>query len=202
MNSLLERALRAFDEINRQDPRLEDGEPTELRYARRMSFRLDALAPDASDVVVLAVRAQHIARWRIPRSDFPDGRAGYKRWRTTLGQMHADVAADAMAEVGCDAATIERVRALLTKSRLKHDPEVQLLEDVACLVFLEHYFVPFARKHGYPHDKVVDIVRKTWNKMSERGHAAALQLAPSLPADLLAAVQEAIAAPVSRRPEP
>lgn len=187
-----ERAISRFDEINRGDPRRDQGLPYELLYSQRMTERLSAFAPGAPELVKLAARAQHVARWRIPRSDFDEGRAGYKKWRSTLGRMHADIAAEVMAGVGYSEADTARIRELLTKQGIKRDPDVQLLEDVACLVFLEHYFVDFARKHDYPHGKVVDIVRKTWNKMSDGGHAAALELAPALPADLLAAVQEAV----------
>jgi hypothetical protein len=76
--------------------------------------------------------------------------------------------------MGYDEPTIDRVRELLQKKQLKSDPEAQLLEDVACLVFLEFYFVDFAR--GYDEGKVIAIVQKTWKKMSQRGHAAALTI--------------------------
>jgi selT/selW/selH-like putative selenoprotein len=176
--SRLERAFERFDAINAEDPRTErvDGreEPKELVYARRMTQTLARFEPEASEVLRLAARAQHIARWRIPRDSFPEGRKGYKQWRTRLMQLHAELATGVLREVGYDDATVERVGRLLRKLGLRRDPEVQTLEDVACLVFLEHHFDAFAEAHE--DDKLVDIVRKTWGKMSERGRQAALAL--------------------------
>jgi len=171
-------ALRLIDQANAEDPTLEDvaGKPVpkELVYGHRMTARLVAFAPDAPEPVRLAARAQHIRRWEIPRDRYPEGRAGYLRWRTDLYSWHGDVAAEILATAGYDAATVDRVRELLRKKQLKKDPDVQLLEDVICLVFLEHYLDAFARKH--PEDKVVSILQKTWSKMSEAGHQAALAL--------------------------
>jgi len=183
-----ETAIARFDALNAEDPRRDGGEPTELLYARRMTAWLERLSPDASEELRLAVRAQHLGRWRLPRDRFPEGRAGYKRWRSECARMHADLAAGILAEVGYDGRLIDRVRDLLSKKRLADDPEVQTLEDVACLVFLEHTFADFARKQE--RDKLVDIVRKTWAKMSGRGRAAAAALA--LPPDLAAIVADAL----------
>jgi hypothetical protein len=174
----LDRALSEFDRINAEDPRREavDGaeQPKELVYARRMSETLGRLQPDASEALRLAARAQHIARWQIPRATFPAGRQGYKQWRTRLMEHHADLASDVLRRVGYDEATVARVTQLLRKQGLKRDAEVQTLEDVACLVFLQDYFDEFARQHD--DDKLVEILRKTWVKMSERGREAALAL--------------------------
>lgn len=171
-------AIARLDAANAEDPNVEtvDGvaHPKELLYAQRMTAWLDKLAPDASEALRLAARAQHIRRWAIPRRDYPMTRTGYLKWRTSLYRFHADTAGDILREVGYDDATIGRVQALLRKERLKADPEVQLLEDVVCLVFLRHYLVPFAAQHE--DEKVVGILRKTWRKMSGRGRAAALDL--------------------------
>ncbi|MDQ2695945.1 MAG: DUF4202 domain-containing protein [Pseudomonadota bacterium] len=186
-------AIARFDAANAEDPNREvaDGvaQPKELLYARRMTAWLDKLAPDAPEAVRLAVRAQHIRRWTIPRSHYPMDRAGYRQWRANLAKFHADTAAEILREVGYDAATIDHVHDLLRKMRLKTDPDVQLLEDVACLVFLENYFADFARQHDEA--KVIDILRKTWNKMTPRGHAAALEL--SLPPQARRLVERALA---------
>jgi hypothetical protein len=189
VTSRLDDAMARIDAVNAEDPRREDGEPSELVYARRMSAWLERLAPDASEELRLAVRAQHIARWRLPRDRFPEGRAGYKRCRSECARMHADIAGGILEQVGYDGAAVARVRALITKQRLAQDPEVQTLEDVACLVFLEHSFAGFARKHE--REKLVEIVRKTWGKMSERGRAAAAAL--GLSPELAAVVAEALA---------
>ena len=178
MNNRYLEAIRRFDAANAEDPRTDDvdGEahPRELLYAMRMSERLEAFAPGASEALRLAARAQHIRRWDIPRSEYPMDRSGYRRWRTALGAYHADVAAEIMADVGYAESEVERVRDLLQKKRLKKDPEVQALEDVICLVFLEHYLEAFAREQE--EEKMIKIIRKTWAKMSERGQAAALSL--------------------------
>jgi hypothetical protein len=191
MSRLIE-AFRRFDEANREDPNVEfvDGTPTpkELAYGQRMSARLDSFAPDAPEVVKLAARAQHIRRWEVPREDYPEGRAGYLKWRTDLYKRHGDIAGKIMRDVGYDEDSIERVRTLLRKRGLKTDPDVQLLEDVICLVFLEHYFHDFAKKHQ--REKLIPIIQKTWKKMSERAHAAALAL-DYVPEDL-AVIREAL----------
>jgi len=188
----LSEAIARFDAANTEDPNQEmiDGRerPKELVYAERMSAWLDRLAPDASDVVRLAVRAQHIRRWSIPRDSYPMDRAGYRKWRIELGKFHAVTAGEILRDVGHDEKTVTRVQSLLRKERLKADPEVQLLEDVACLVFLNHYFADFAAKHDEA--KLVNIVRKTWRKMSSQGQAAARGLA--LPADLEAILARAL----------
>ncbi len=174
----LDAAFARIDEANAQDPNLErlDGQdfPKELLYGRRMSATLAMFAPEADDAVKLAARAQHVQRWKIPRSDFPMDRKGYLAWRQKLYGMHAELAGEILREVGYDDATIARVGTLLRKKGLKTDPDVQLLEDVICLVFLEHYFADFSVKHDDA--KVIDILRKTWAKMSPRGHEAALAL--------------------------
>jgi hypothetical protein len=187
-------AFRLFDAANAEDPNLEPGPdgqlvPKELLYAQRMTACLDRVAPDAPEAVQLAARAQHIRRWHIPRSDYPMTRPAYHQWRNALKKYHAELAGQLMAQAGYEPEMIVRVQQLLQKQRLQHDPEVQLLEDVICLVFLEYYFLPFAAQH--PEEKIVEIVQKTWPKMTERGHALALQL-PFTP-EALALVTKALA---------
>jgi hypothetical protein len=189
-------AIRRFDEANAEDPEVEvvDGVPypKELLYAQRMSEWLQRYAPDASEALRLAVRCQHIRRWAIPRQDYPMDRRGYLQWRSTLARFHGDTAAAILRDVGYDDATIQRVRTLLRKEGLKRDAEVQCLEDVICFVFLEHYCAAFARQHETT--KVLDILRKTWNKMSDRGHEVARTLTP--PPEL----QQLIAAALATEP--
>jgi hypothetical protein len=188
----LRAALARFDAINAADPHAEsvDGRssPKELVYAERMTAWLDRLRPNAPAPLRLAVRGQHLQRWAIPRSDYPQTRAGYKQWRTALAKYHAALAGEVLREVGYDEAIIERVQSLLRKENLKRDEDAQTLEDVACLVFLQHYFADFATRHD--DDKLVDIVRKTWRKMSPQGRAAAARL--ELPPRLAALVQRAL----------
>ena len=171
-------ALARFDQVNAEDPNHEligdTPQPKELVYAQRMTAWLDRLAPDASEPLRLAARCQHIRRWVIARSEFPPGREGYRRWRTTLAAYHAQTAGAILRKAGYGDATVARVEALVRKVRLKADADTQTLEDVICLVFLEHYLPAFATQHNDA--KLVDILRKTWRKMSERGRSAALQL--------------------------
>lgn len=188
-------AIARFDAANAADPNNEvfDGKeyPKELLYAQRMTAWLDKYQPDASEALRLATRAQHICRWKIPRSEYPLGRDGYNKWRTTLAKMHGDIAAGIMQQVGYGEQMCEQVKTLLLKDRIKlADQDGQTLEDVICLVFLEFYFAPFAPQ--YSEQKLTSIVRKTWRKMSERGHQTALTLAPYWPADLLEIVKKAI----------
>ena len=162
-------AIERFDALNAQDPA-----GKELIYARRMTEWLHRLESTASEALQLAARSQHLMRWRVPRDSFPKDRIGYLRWRTTLYDFHADRAAEVLREAGYDDATIERVRSLIRKQNIKADPQMQLLEDVICLVFLENYFADFAKDHD--EEKLVRILQKTWKKMSPRGHEAAMKL--------------------------
>ncbi len=189
-----EAAIRRFDEANREDPNREVFEgrehPRELLYAQRMTHWLDRLAPEASEPLRLAARSQHLCRWQIPRQQYSMDRAGYHRWRTRLYAFHAEKAGKILREVGYDAATVARVEQLLKKLRLKSDPEVQLLEDVICLVFLENYFADFSRRHDEA--KLITILQKTWRKMSPQGRQVALQL--PLSGEARALVEKALAA--------
>ncbi|HYE37471.1 DUF4202 domain-containing protein [Methylocaldum sp.] len=174
----LDQMFRLIDEANTQDPNNEawqgNSYPKELLYGMRMTEWLDRLCPDAPDFLRIAARGQHIRRWEVPRQTYPDTREGYLQWRSYLYGFHADCVAELMARAGYDSVDIERVRKILQKRGLKNDPDVQLIEDVACLVFLDHYFAAFATTHD--EDKLIGIVRKTWKKMSERARTRALEL--------------------------
>ena len=189
-----EQAINRVDAANAQDPTTSqwDGQsrPAELLYSMRMSHWLSHLEPNASEALKLAVRAQHLCRWMIPRSQFPMTRAGYHQWRSTLAQFHADKAAEILREVGYDEPTISRVQSLIRKEKLKSDPEAQTLEDVACLVFLEMDYGDFAATHEPL--KVINILSKTWKKMSSRGHHVALELATKLPETQRKLIEQAL----------
>ena len=171
-------AVARFDAANRQDPHamMFEGKPypRELLYSMRMTHWLEQLAPDASEPLCLAARCQHLCRWQIPRSQYPMDRQGYHRWRTRLYGFHAEKAGEVLREVGYDEATIARVQQLVQKKNLKTDPEMQLLEDVIGIVFLEDSFADFSRQHE--EEKLIGILQKTWKKMSPRGREIALQL--------------------------
>lgn len=177
----LARAFEAFDAYNSQDPNHEvDGGrsfPKEVLYAERMTRRLAAFAPEVPDYVKLAARCQHIGRWEIPRSSYPMDRKGYLTWRNELKRHHAVIAERILKSCDYDEATIELVKFLVLKKQLHTNPDTQLLEDVVCLVFLEHYLEDFASRNE--EEKVVDILRKTLKKMSPRAINEAQQVVQS-----------------------
>lgn len=190
-------AIAAFDKTNAEDPNLEvsDGKkyPKELLYAQRMTEMQEIYAPEASEAVKLAVRAQHIQRWKSPRSDFAMNRQGYLQWRTSLYKFHAETAGDIMKTVGYNDTTIERVQAIIGKKGMKVNPETQLAEDVAGLVFIQYYMFAFAASHPeYDEDKWIQIIRKTWQKMSPRAHEFALAGKIQLPEALIPLILKAI----------
>ncbi len=191
-SALFETAIAAFDRANAEDPNKEiyQGKeyPKELLYGMRMNAWLEKLRPAAPEFLRLAARAQHLRRWEIPRAQYPMDRAGYLKWRTGLYDFHAEKAGSILAEAGYDEAVIQKVQALLRKQNLKTNPDMQLLEDVICLVFLENYFADFSKQHD--EEKMVLIIQKTWKKMSDEGHQAALQIPMSLTAAAL--VQKAL----------
>jgi hypothetical protein len=196
----LECAINAIDQANQQDPNREeiDGEslPREFAYSLHMTRWLFELEPEPSERMQIACRAQHIERWTMPRSDYGEGRKNYYQWRQACGRMHGRRAAEIMAACGYPKAECERVETILTKRKLREDEDTQLLEDVACMVFLERYFAQFFEDNpDYDKEKWLRIVRRTWAKMTPRGHSAALKLAEGMPAHLLALLQEALAAP-------
>lgn len=190
--NLFEEAISKIDQINAEDPNQEFADeksfPKELLYSLRMSEKLDSFSPEAPDHLKIAARAQHIGRWRIPRSDYPMDRVGYLKWREELKKMHASLTSDILKDVGYQDDFIGKVSHLIRKRQLKTDEETQALEDVICLVFLEFYFDDFASKHEK--DKIIDILQKTWAKMSEKGKDAALNLTLSPQSTQL--IQEAL----------
>lgn len=194
-----ERAVALFDAANSEDPRRDDGPDgppvaRELLYSQRMSEMLERFAPSAHDAIRLAVRAQHIQRWKVPRDSYPMDRTGYLQWRTRLYTFHAETAGALMKQAGYDDATIERVKKAIGKKGRKVNPDTQLLEDIAALVFIEHYMLGFAgQKPDYSEEKWLDIIRKTWDKMSDEAHAFALSGKLGLPAPLVPLITKAVA---------
>ena len=192
------KALALMDAANGEDPNTVtvDGKewPKELLYSHRMSEMLGRYKPDADQAQKLAIHAQHIQRWKSPRDTYPMDRAGYLQWRTGLYKFHAETAGALLAEAGYEAEFIERVKQAVSKRGLKVNPDTQLLEDVADLVFIEHYMLEFATKHPeYDEPKWLEIIRKTWKKMSENGQQFALSGAISLPEPLVPLIQKALA---------
>ena len=172
------RAIQMFDDWNARDPNQVqvDGEPhpKELHHARLMSAWIERLHPNAGEAVHLAARCQHLRRWEIPRNSYPEGRAGYLKWRKTLQSFHAGKSAEVLREVGYDDALIQRVQEINLKRGLGKDPEVQAVEDALCMVFLESQFEDYLSK--WDEAKTKRILQKTWSKMSPVAREAALAM--------------------------
>lgn len=187
------RTLAALDALHAEDPRSTEvqGEslPRELWHGRRMSDWLEALQDSPDELVQLAVRGQHLQRWEVPRSDYPEGRVGYLTWRRDQGRRAGETTARLMIEAGYSAEQAEAVSRMIRKQGLGRDPGTQAVEDCACLVFLENYFADFSRK--IDHDHLIRILRMTWKKMSPKAHKLALGLPMSEEARAL--VEEALA---------
>ena len=197
-NSLYDRIVALIDDANAEDPRADrdaagQAVPRELLYGRRMAEMIGRYAPEADDAQRIAVRAQHIQRWKTPRDSYPMTRDGYLQWRTGLYKFHAETVGKLMQAAGYDEATIERVKQAVGKRGLKVNPDTQMLEDVTDLVFIEHYMLEFAGQHPeYSEEKWLDIIRKTWKKMSDRAHAFALSGQLKLPEPLAPLIAKAV----------
>ena len=192
-----DKAIALIDAANSEDPNEEVADakswPKELLYAHRMSDMLQRYAPDADEAVRLAIRAQHIQRWKSPRSDYPMNRKGYHQWRTGLYKFHAETAAELLQQAGIDAEIIERVKQAVGKRALKSNRDTQMVEDIAGLVFIEHYMQAFADKHPeYDEVKWIDIIRKTWRKMSAPAHEFSLAGGITLPEPLIPLIRKAV----------
>jgi len=169
-----ETALLRFDQENSRDPNLEDSQPRELLYAKRLTDWVLRLCPNGSEELRLAARCQHICRWQSPRENYPMNRAGYLKWRADLKKFHAQKSGEILSEVGYDEKTILRVQDLNLKKHFPNDPETQALEDALCLVFLEFQLADLAAKTA--EDKTINALQKSWAKMSEAARAEALKL--------------------------
>ncbi|KAI3323027.1 hypothetical protein HD806DRAFT_96537 [Xylariaceae sp. AK1471] len=172
-------ALKLIDDAHAEDPKTvpsEDGSgatvPSELHYARKMTRWLAVRCPDASPTLQLACRAQHFRRWEIPRDSFPMTRTGYLTWRAKQKTQAAEKIKILLSSLPAE--DIDRIAALVRKENLAADAETQVLEDVACLVFLDDHFDDFERREDVDEDKIVNILQKTWGKMSDRGREIAL----------------------------
>ena len=173
-----QKAIEAFDRANIEDPHTvlvaNAQRPRELLHAERLSAWVTRLDPNASEALRLAARCQHIRRWQIPRGSYPMGRVGYLQWRTQLARFHADTAARLLEESGYERALIDEVRRINLKQNLHSNPDSQTMEDALCLSFLEFEFSEFSEKHDA--NKVIEVVQKTWKKMSARAREIALTL--------------------------
>jgi hypothetical protein len=173
-----QKAIALIDAENAQDPNQEIVQsktyPKELLYSNRMYEKLMDFHPNASEAIQFASKAQHICRWKMPRESYPMDRVGYLKWREDLKKFHAKTTAEILEKAGYSQEFTDRVSFLIEKKLLKKDKETQLLEDVICLVFMEYYLDPFVQKHD--REKLKNIILKTWNKMSDKGHEEALKI--------------------------
>ncbi len=193
-----EKAIELYNAANSKDPNIEieagKEVPKELLYSQRMLDMLSRFKPDADDVAKLAVAAQHIERWKSPRSDYPMNRKGYHLWRTNLYKFHADRAARFLVEAGYDDAFIQRVTLAIGKKDLRNNADTQILEDVAALTFIEHYMTTMYENFPqYDEEKWIDIIIRTWKKMSSEAHEFALSGSVKLPEALVPVIQKALA---------
>ncbi len=186
-------ARQLIDTAHSADPVQKHDQPAELRYADDMERWVAKLVPNATEILRLAARCQHLERWSVPRASFPMDKPGYHAWRKSLYKKQADRARELLLDAGVPAAEADKVATWVSKTGLKTNPGTQALEDAACLVFLEKEIADFAAQHTeYPRDKFVEIIRKTWRKMSSRAQELALGL--DLPPAIAGLVREATAA--------
>ncbi|MEY2935829.1 MAG: hypothetical protein RL033_6578 [Pseudomonadota bacterium] len=196
-------AVATFRAENARDPRtlLDPSghpQPREWLDAERLAAWVERLDPGASEALRLASWCQHLRRWEVPRAEYEPGRIGYLKWRKALARFHADQAEKILSALGYDSAVLEAVRRIQLKQGLTTDADVQTMEDALCLSFLEHELAAFSREHA--DDKVIDIIAKTWRKMSDRGHEQALRL--PLGERELGLVKAALAGPAPSGPGP
>lgn len=196
--AIYQKVIQAVDEANVKDPNVLDingiRHTKEQLYSHHMLDMLMRFYPDADKEQKIAVYAQHIKRWQVPRSDFPMNKTGYYQWRCYLYDFHAEKITSIMKECSCSDESIARVRKAVAKQDANKNGDTQLLEDIAALVFIEHYMENFASKHtDYDEQKWLNIIRRTWNKMSEQAKQFALSEQLNKPSSLLGLISKAIA---------
>ena len=187
-----DRARELIDSAHAADPaRAPDGRAAELVYANRVETWVVKLIPASPPILRLAARCQHLERWLTPRASFPEGKVAYLNWRRSLYVKQADRAREILIAAGVSDDEADEVRTWVSKTGLKTNPGTQALEDAAVLVFLENEISTFAAQHSeYPREKFVDILRKTWRKLSPDAQQAALAL--DLPPAIADLVREAL----------
>ena len=184
-------ARKLIDLAHSYDPKRDiEGRPAELVYADRIENWVVKLAPKAPAILRLAARCQHLERWETPRDSFPAGKVGYLTWRRFLYVKQAERAAELLREAGVSQAEIDDASLWISKTDLKSNAGTQALEDAAILVFLENEIGTFVAQHDYPREKFIDILRKSWRKLSAEGQAAAGTL--DLPESIASLVGEAL----------
>ena len=189
----VEASRAAIDAANATDPRSHEGVPLALAQGRLAEAWVARLDPDASDALRLAARAHHLRRWALPRSDHPEGRAGYLRWRRAQRERHARDLAAILNDAGVDGSVSARAAQVVVKHGLGSDPEVQTFEDAVSLTFLETELHSVLDRLG-DDTKAAEIVAKTLDKMSPTGRDQAVVVAKTLDERSQLIVTEASAA--------
>ncbi|KPH65481.1 hypothetical protein ADS77_00675 [Pseudoalteromonas porphyrae] len=194
---MFEHVIALIDEANSEDPNCEEfagkNWPKERLYSERMTQMLNRFNVDADPLMHIAVRAQHIKRWCSPRSDFPMDKQGYHQWRSALYVFHAKTVVELMQQVGCSEVDQQRVYEAVAKKQIKRNPDSQLVEDIASLVFIEHYMWAFAQtKPDYDEQKWIGILQRTWQKMSIEAHEFVLGGHVILPQPLVPLIEKAL----------
>lgn len=196
--TMLNQVITLIDQANSQDPNTEiynaQSLPKESLYATRMSEMLARFNPNADELMQIAVRGQHIERWQSPRSNFAMNKQGYHQWRSALYIFHASRVIELMQQVGFNEAQQQRVYAAVAKQDIKRNPDSQLVEDIASLVFIEHYMLAFtSTKPDYDEQKWLGIIRRTWQKMSVEARDFVLAGNVTLPEPLVGLIHKAVA---------
>lgn len=196
--TMLNQVITLIDQANSQDPNTEiynaQSLPKESLYATRMSEMLARFNPNADELMQIAVRGQHIERWQSPRSNFAMNKQGYHQWRSALYIFHASRVIELMQQVGFNEAQQQRVYAAVAKQDIKRNPDSQLVEDIASLVFIEHYMLAFtSTKPDYDEQKWLGIIRRTWQKMSVEARDFVLAGNVTLPEPLVGLMHKAVA---------
>lgn len=184
---------RAIDAANATDPREHGYEPLALVQGRKAEEWVVRLDPDASSALRLAARAHHLRRWELPRSDYPEGRAGYLRWRRAQRVRHGQDLTAILHRTGVDGSVAARAAQIVTKKGLGSDPEVQAFEDAVSLTFLETELHSVLGRLD-DDTKAVDIVAKTLAKMSPAGRDQAVEVAAGLAEHSRRVFSEAVSA--------
>jgi hypothetical protein len=183
VNDRYSAAVDAIDAANAADPTVVTvrgtPQPLALAHGQLATEWIEVLRPDADEALLLAGRAHHLRRWEVPRASYPEGRAGYLRWRRDQKARHAHDVATLLIAAGYDDDVIERVQALVRRDGLGQDRDAQVVEDAACLVFLETQLGPLSNRLGP--DQTVDVLGKTARKLSSAGLAAAATIALDAP---------------------
>ena len=169
-------AIAAIDAANAEDPTVVEvrGQQVALAlvHGQLAAEWIDKLVDQPDETLRLAARAHHLRRWELPRDGYPSGRAGYLRWRRDQKVRHANDVAAILESCGYETSEIEAVQRLIRRESVDG---TQAVEDAACLVFIETQLASIAERMD--HDLLIDVIRKTARKMSDRG----LSLVASIP---------------------